>query len=729
MSEKLFQPKSISFDDFLSSKLDNEDQLHISKRSEDSFSVDCFAVLRKKSKYLICLIPSAQPQHSAPQNPIFHRWSWAYQLREYSVISLSDPALHDCDIHASWFLSNKEEVDYIDRMSEFVCDISKKIKVSYKDIIFYGSSMGGFGALMMASKVEGALAIAEVPQINLTDYKHRNALHKIESLILGGQSLESYGSKFPERVGVVARFKKENYIPPFKIVTNSTDEEYESHINFMHDLSPMRDTARKVGCIDLKISPGPIGHKPLSTVNAVTIIRSAICEGWSTHENESPVSGTQESAQTKSHETNTDYKTLLACAIDKLTQVRYIRDHDDTLLYEEAKSLFLKAADLNRNADWPYLQICKMTKLWTNSFNTDLLEAALAAYQRKKTLEAFIYICRGYLYNFDRRKSWELIEDLMRFSDDPQVANVGNIFLAILSYDDGDYQCYQDLISLFKNKKAMEFDPYIVTPVSTVYVGPKIASIDDVGVEKISLLSTIISAPEFDMRPRGCIISVSCDEKYFKEYGDYLIRSFLLTNKHEEVLHIAVISSNSSEINNKISSFGSKNIFCSVIDLDVNENVGPAASLLRFSFVYPLLEKYQIPVIVLDLDTVIRNSLIGLVDAYAHVDIGSRILGGGVAPWEKYTGGFALFNPTRLGKAVAYNLGKVAETMCRNDKKQWWIDQNCFEAGIRMVAAEDNSLLIENLFNVRDKYCVMPVGSGDSKKYSLERALKAIGEN
>ena len=67
----------------------------------------------------------------------------------------------------------------------------------------------------------------------------------------------------------------------------------------------------------------------------------------------------------------------------------------------------------------------------------------------------------------------------------------------------------------------------------------------------------------------------------------------------------------------KIKEWKGENIFYTINGIESEVNKGPIASMLRFLSVYPLMEKYSLPVLVLDLDTVIKqpfNELVVMMD-------------------------------------------------------------------------------------------------------------------
>ena len=697
-----------------------EESLHIFWENDTIYHVDAWARLIKDSEYLICAMPSAQASNLDVKNPIFHRWSWYKNFPNVSYIVLSDPALYGASLHGTWFLS-EGNVDIIELLSNFINKLCNILNISTTKVIFYGSSMGGFGSLMLASSVKGSMAIAEVPQLDLSIYPFKSALNDIEKHILKNKSFTDFSTKESYKTNVIARFIKEENIPCFRIITNKKDSAFVEHLDFISSLKKIYGNSKTVGDVQLSIVSNDIGHAPLPAEFGIKYINTAIAEGWSYKEKDKNNESKRLQADSLSE---LDYKELIDKAVNLVNSLKFIRTNEELAVYQQAKNLLYRAGDINPTADWPYLKICQIVKLWTNSFNKEIFECACKAFSRKQTLEAFIYSCRGYLYNFDSETASKGIDLLIENTRDQQTANVGNIFQAILSYDKGDFKSYKKYIKEFKYNKAPNFNPYIAIPVSTVFI----EDYNFTEEHSLQLMNTTIVREELDINENiKYIVSVSCDLTYFLKYGKFFIKSFQISCAKESILHISVLNGDSKIINNYLEEWGNNNIIISIQNLNTEENIGPIASLLRFMHIESFLKDYQLPVVVLDFDTVIKKSLLPLIEVNSNVDISSRVLeASGVAPWEKYTGGFSIFNSTLNSLYVARAIAYVGSMLCKGDRKQWWIDQNCFEAGIRKALEEKKSLVIQNVFNVRNEYCVMPVGSDDSKLYNLEKALDEL---
>lgn len=713
-----YENTPINIDSIYNDELPYNEKIVLTQVIDSISNIDCLCCFRKNAKKVIILLPSAQPVSSEVKNPVFHRWSWMDNFKDSHVLCLSDPTLYYGNVHAGWFVGNGD-VNVIDAMSDFIDKILKKLDLTGNNVLFYGSSMGGFGAMMLATKTRGSIAVAEVPQIDLKNYPFKNALSLIANKVLKKDDFFKAFQDQPECIDVLSKFELENYVPSLHLITNNLDPACSEHLDFITSITKnSKALFSDIGDISITILSDAIGHKPLPTNIAIPIINSVIGKGWA-------ISSAFLKADTALPIDENDFKSVLDEAISKATLIKYIRDEDDTTTYKETKRLLYRAASLNSSADWPLLKICSITKLWTNSFNQEILDCAIDAFSRRQTLESFIYACRGYAYNLNTNPAGLKISEISASCSDKQVANIGNIFKAMMSYDEYNYAEYEQLIGKFLENKDEDFEPYISIPVSTVYTSDHGAP-ENYSPNDVSLCDHRLILNEIDTCDSKYIVSVSCDFNYLKLYGEYLIKSFISSCSKEAALHISLIDCTKSDVDFFMQNLKHDKIYYSIQKLTSDINKGPIASLLRFCHVYQLLSKHNLPVVVLDLDTVIIKPLNAIINENNSSDVCSRILTQGVAPWEKYTGGFAIFYPTTIGIKISKDIAYIASDVCRIDIKQWWIDQNCFEAGIRSSLKGNNNPIITNIISTRNDYCVMPVGNGDSKKHHLEKALSSL---
>ncbi|MFH6889901.1 hypothetical protein [Corynebacterium aurimucosum] len=176
-------------------------------------------------------MPAAlKPTRTDREKLFFTRASWADCWPNHEVICFSDPALQiDSKLNGAWFIH--PEYDVIQALSQVVQDISFELGIEEKRIVVYGSSLGGFGALMLAACFKSVRAVAEVPQLEFRLWQRR-AVADVEKYIIG-RPISEFRTEFPERVSVLHRFIKCGHIPQFTIITNGSDFRIKEQRNFM----------------------------------------------------------------------------------------------------------------------------------------------------------------------------------------------------------------------------------------------------------------------------------------------------------------------------------------------------------------------------------------------------------------------------------------------------------------------------------------------------------------
>lgn len=237
-----------------------------------SVQIDAIVRLSPRPKGLLCFLPSAQDRSKPPNVPYFPRWSWEQEFIEYDFIVLSDPVLRmDLEVHSSWFLHN--EIDVIADISDFIDALLAARRTRPADVLFYGSSMGGFAAIALASIVRGARAVAEVPQIDMTKFPELNALHQVDEMLGGSGALDKLSKLHPERTNVLERVLAEKHLPSALIITNRADSAFNEHLEIAALSSDRLSQLRSVGAILLHVSARHAGHSVLGRSDASKLIR------------------------------------------------------------------------------------------------------------------------------------------------------------------------------------------------------------------------------------------------------------------------------------------------------------------------------------------------------------------------------------------------------------------------------------------------------------------------
>lgn len=230
---------------------------------------------RAEARKLLVLMPAAQTRIEQGQiNPLFSRWNWIADYPEAHVVAVSDPSLYyDSALSAAWFLST--ETDILAYVARVVSEIRGALEVEADAVLVYGSSLGGFGALSLASMLPGARAIAEIPQIDLQRWPVPPALAALEQRV-APMGLDAFREDRAEQLDVLERFRREGTVPDFVLVTNAGDPLFLDHLGFVRDAQSLTEEPGSRGRSTLVVEGRLHGHRVLPREEATTLIRAEL---------------------------------------------------------------------------------------------------------------------------------------------------------------------------------------------------------------------------------------------------------------------------------------------------------------------------------------------------------------------------------------------------------------------------------------------------------------------
>lgn len=209
---------------------------------------------------LVVFMPSAiSPRGKNSRKRIYSRFSWAEDFPKSNVLCLADPAREaHPEVLGAWYID--PDYDVISEIGNYVSEVAQTLNIPQNRIVIYGSSLGGFGAIALASLIPGAKALAEVPQIDVRNWISE-AISDIETHITHS-SLSDYSREFPEQLSLQARLIKSSYIPEFRMISNIGDRSYNDQLELLrwcHDSELPKGEEQA-----LLLTSKEHGHKPLS---------------------------------------------------------------------------------------------------------------------------------------------------------------------------------------------------------------------------------------------------------------------------------------------------------------------------------------------------------------------------------------------------------------------------------------------------------------------------------
>lgn len=235
--------------------------------------------LRKKSKKLIIVGSGALGVRNFDRKrPYIDRHSWNFKQ---STIYYHDPTYYiDDSITGGWGFGSKNN-HYLKKISLILDLIIKKLDVPYQNVIFYGSSAGGFISLVLSTYIKGTLCLADIPQIYVNRYKTKlkqlDGWRDLKEQCDNELTDEEFLDKYKYRLDVVEIIKKEEYVPNAYLVLDcSVDLDFNTqYMPFFKALNelPFTETSNNIKLI---ISGRQKGHVPLEKNETIELINDLL---------------------------------------------------------------------------------------------------------------------------------------------------------------------------------------------------------------------------------------------------------------------------------------------------------------------------------------------------------------------------------------------------------------------------------------------------------------------
>ncbi len=178
--------------------------------------------VRPGSRSMIVFGQSALSTRDSYELPIYHRWTWVDEFPDVTCAVLSDPTLAlDASLLGGWFQGTPDHY-YAETGAELVRKLAEKLAICPDNIVFYGSSAGGFSSIVMAGEI-GAQAVAEIPQIVMSNYHVGSAVRGLLQHSYGGISLSEAKRRFGARMDITTRFLENRRLPSIIYLQNLAD--------------------------------------------------------------------------------------------------------------------------------------------------------------------------------------------------------------------------------------------------------------------------------------------------------------------------------------------------------------------------------------------------------------------------------------------------------------------------------------------------------------------------
>ncbi len=236
------------------------------------------------NKRLLCFGSGAVARKGskAINPPIFNRYSWNEEFNE-SILFYNDPTLYLSDnLRLGWGVGTTDDY-YLETIAKIIDIISKNLEIKQKNILFYGSSGGGFTSIQLATLIKKSTALVNNSQFILRNFNlsgHYDDMIKTCFKKIDGE----YLNKYEYRLNVLEMFKKEEYIPPIIYYVNAgsqrdINKQCIPFINGISELSFFDDN------IQIFLYNSENEHDPLNKKDSIKLIKMVSHQDVPNHKN------------------------------------------------------------------------------------------------------------------------------------------------------------------------------------------------------------------------------------------------------------------------------------------------------------------------------------------------------------------------------------------------------------------------------------------------------------
>ena len=197
----------------------------------DDIKYDFVVRFSDVNKNLICFANGAHYRNQKTSSgklitpPFFDRWSW-FTFFNDSFIAFSDPIFYyNNKITLGWGIGDKNQW-YTEIISLIIKKLANKQQIINDNILFFGSSGGGFVSIALATLIRGSKCLVNNSQFNAMNFNkyHINNVFEILEKEFDNINREEIFNNLKYRFDLIELFKKENYMPDITYYVNVLSE-------------------------------------------------------------------------------------------------------------------------------------------------------------------------------------------------------------------------------------------------------------------------------------------------------------------------------------------------------------------------------------------------------------------------------------------------------------------------------------------------------------------------
>lgn len=194
------------------------------------YAYPCRLKLNSRARFLSVQFMADFANRSTAILPVFARWNYGKILGSH-VLSICDPTIYlDQNLSLGWYLGNEVE-SVLPGIVAIAQRCSEKLGVGTENIVYMGSSGGGFAALQAAAFSSNGKAIAINAQTNLLNF-NRNILQNYVDLATKFESIDAASQYFGLRWDAINALRRSIFdgrSPKVVMVNNTNGWHYKAH--------------------------------------------------------------------------------------------------------------------------------------------------------------------------------------------------------------------------------------------------------------------------------------------------------------------------------------------------------------------------------------------------------------------------------------------------------------------------------------------------------------------
>lgn len=182
------------------------------------FTLPALLVINPGAKQLIILNNGAVDRERSQGKPVFQRSTWSYQIPAHQLFLCDPLTTGQGPLSLAWGQVTSETTIY-PAVHELVAAVSRRLGVVAQDRTYFGSSAGGFMALMEHGLDPGSRALVNNAQFDWTRWWAAGVMPML-SHVFGGATAAETRKTHPLRTNALAHLQRTRVPPRFTYLVN-----------------------------------------------------------------------------------------------------------------------------------------------------------------------------------------------------------------------------------------------------------------------------------------------------------------------------------------------------------------------------------------------------------------------------------------------------------------------------------------------------------------------------